>query len=400
MDILKEELPFEVHEVPSGKEVLDWIVPRSWNVEVARIKDADGHILVDFADHNLHLSAYSREFNGKISHEELLSHLNYREDLPEAIPYNFHYYNVHWSFNVSYNTFREKFVHDSYAVEMKIREYEDNLRIGEVFFPGESEEEVLITSYMCHPSMVNDNLSGVVVTTELFKYLQELKDRKYSYRLIIIPETIGAIAFLSEFPEKCEKVIAGLTVYCCGGKGEVHYKKTYSGETLIDKVAGYTFDQFYPAASVTLPFWPGGSDERQFNGTGVRMPMGALTRIPPAVFKEYHTSLDTPELISPESLVDTLETLATMINVLEADGIYTNHYKAEPCFSRHNIAYPTFRDALAKSAAYMVKILANEVDGENSLLDISIKWDLSIFDLAEMAAAFEKEGLISVKTDP
>ncbi|MCB0631522.1 MAG: DUF4910 domain-containing protein [Saprospiraceae bacterium] len=396
MDRLKQELPFVVHEIPSGKQVLDWIVPKSWNVKVARIKDPEGNTLIDFADHNLHLSAYSREFNGIISHEELLSHLNFREDLPEAIPYNFHYYKSHWSFNLSFDTFREKFIHDGYEVEMKINEYDDFLRIGEIYLPGEREEEVLITSYMCHPSMVNDNLSGVVVTTELFKYLQQVKGLKYSYRLIIIPETIGAIAYLAEFPEKCEKVFAGLTAYCCGGNGKLHYKKTYSGETMIDEVAKYSFDQFYPDVSVILPFWPGGSDERQFNGTGVRMPMGALTRIPPAEFKEYHTSLDTPELISPESLVDTLENLATMINVLEADNLYVNHYKAEPCFSRHDIAYPTFRDALAKSAAYIVKILANEVDGSNSLLDIAVKWNMNIFDLAEMARAFEKEGLISV----
>ncbi|MCB0669830.1 MAG: DUF4910 domain-containing protein, partial [Saprospiraceae bacterium] len=312
MDILKEELPFKVYEVPSGKEVLDWIVPRSWNVDVARIKDPDGNILVDFADHNLHLSAYSEVFNGKISREELLTHLNFREELPDAIPYNYHYYKTNWSFNLSYNTYREKFIFDTYEVEMKIREYDDFLRIGEVFLPGELEKEVLITTYMCHPSMMNDNLSGIMVATELFRYLQSLEPLKYSYRLIIIPETIGAIALLSEYPEKCQKVMAGLTVYCCGGAGKVHYKNTYNSATYIDKIAAYTLERFYPEQHSILPFWPGGSDERQFNGTGIRMPMGALTRTPAAEFKEYHTSLDTPESIPAESLVDTLEKLATM----------------------------------------------------------------------------------------
>lgn len=396
LTILQEQLPFTVLQVPSGKEVFDWVVPQSWNVETARIKDSQGNTLIDFEDHNLHLSAYSQAFNGKISHQDLLHHLNYRKELPGAIPYNYHYYTENWSFNVSYNQFQQLFHDNEYEIEIKTNVYDDYLRIGEVFIQGESSQEVLITSYMCHPSMVNDNLSGVAVTTELFRYLTNTTHLKYSYRLIIVPETIGAISFLSEFPNKCENVVAGLTVYCCGYGDNVHYKRTYRENDYVDQVAEYVFNQLHENATI-IPFWPGGSDERQFNSPGIRMPVGAITRTPAAEFREYHTSFDNKELVKTDTLINSINQLISFINVMEIDELYINNYKGEPFFSKHNIAYPTFRDAMSKSGAYIVKILANEVDGTNTLLDISKKWDLNIFQLADMAKEFLDKNLIKKK---
>jgi len=396
LEILKKSIPYETLEVPSGTEVFDWVVPKSWNVVKAQIRKLNGDVLVDFETNNLHLSAYSQDFNGIINHEDLMSHLNYREDLPKAIPYNFHYYKPNWSFNIRYDQL-SSFNEEEYEVEIITNTYDDTLKIGEVFIQGHTDEEILITSYMCHPSMVNDNLSGVVVTTELFKYLLGANNLKYSYRLIIVPETIGAISFLSEFPQKCANVKAGMTVYCCGSGKVVNYKKTYSGDNYVDKVMNYLSDNLFKEEMNMLPFWPGGSDERQFNGTGVRMPMGALTRTPAAEFTEYHTSLDDQMLIKSETLADTLEKVAAFVNVVESDATFINKYTGEPCFSRHNIAYPTFNDALSKSAAYIVKILANEIDGTNSLLDIAVKWSLNIFDLASVAKEMMKEDLIEKK---
>lgn len=395
IEILQKELPLNVLEIASGEDVFDWKVPQSWNVEKAQIKNSNGDVLVDFADCNLHLSAYSESFNGKIEHDELLKHLNYREDLPEAVPYNFHYYEKNWSFNISYRNLKEYFTDSQYEVRIKTRVFDDVLQIGELLIPGESKEEVLITTYMCHPSMVNDNLSGISVAMELFHYLSNAEKLHYSYRLLIVPETIGAISFLAKFPDKYQNVKAGFTVYCCGDEGKLHYKKSYSGKHYTDDVFKYAIHNFFPENGRILPYWPGGSDERQFNGTGVRLPMGAVTRTPAAEFKEYHTSLDNLDLIQPRDLVDTVEKLALVVNIMEVDMVYQNHYKGEPCFSKHNIAYPTFKDALAKSSAYIVKILASEVDGGQSLLQIASKWNLNLFHLSTVAQEFEREKLIT-----
>ena len=393
LDIISEELPLDILEVPSGKQVHDWIVPNSWNVVKAQIRTVDGKVLVDFKDNNLNLSAYSEPFSGVVSKDELADHINFRKDLPNAIPYNFHYYKSHWSFNVSYDYWLSAFNEEEYEVEIDVEVYPDTLKIGEFFIPGKSEEEVLITTYMCHPSMVNDNLSGVLAATEMFLHLSEQKELEKSYRLIIIPETIGGVAFLSEFPEKTRRVVAGLTVYCCADKGFVHYKRTHGANNYIDRVVDYAFDYYYAGEPQQIPYWPGGSDERQFNSAKVRMPMGALTRTPPAVFKEYHTSLDTPELIQDEDLMDTVEKLLQLVSVIEHDGTYEATYVGEPCFSRHAIKYPTFEDALVKSEAYNVKILASEIDGHQSLLDIASKWKINIESLHQLALSFVNEGL-------
>lgn len=397
LDIIADKIPLNIHKVPSGKEVFDWKVPKAWNVISAKIKDMDGNVLVDFKDNNLHLSAYSEEFNGIIKHKELLNHLNFREELPDAIPYNFHYYKKYWSFNISYNQYLQLFNKEEYEIEIKTAVYDDFLKIAELFIKGKSEKEVLITTYLCHPSMVNDNLSGVVVATELYDYLLKTENLKYSYRLIIVPETIGAISFLAEFPEKYKNVIAGLTIYCCGIGEKVIFKKSYQEDSYINRIVDYAFNYYHTESTQIIPFWPGGSDERQFNAPGIRLPMGALTRTPAGEFVEYHTSLDTPELIQPETLADTLEKLITVFNVLEADGLYENKYKGEPCFSKHNIKYPSFKDALSKSSAYMVKILASETDGTNRLLDIANKWNLNIYHLGELSNSLKNKNLINKK---
>jgi len=396
LNIIQEKIPLSIKEFASGKKVFDWVIPNSWNVRAAYIEDEKGNKLIDFSENNLHLSAYSHSVDGEFTYEELKSHLNWREDLPEAIPYNFHYYKNDWSFNVSFNQLREKFKSETYKVKIDVDEYPDYLRTGEFYLPGALKEEILITTYMCHPSMVNDNLSGVVVAVELFKYLEKINNRRYSYRLLIVPETIGAITYLAHNREQLSKVKAGFTMYCCGDKGNLHYKQSYNGDSYTDKLFEYLFIKYFKFEKESiLKFWPGGSDERQFNGAGIRLPMGAITRTPAAEFKEYHTSLDNLDLIRTEDLMDSLEKLLTVVSAIECDILYKNEYFGEPCFSRHNIEYPSFQDALNKSSAYHVKILANEIDGTNSLLDIAKKWDIDIFHLYEIAQAFEKERLIT-----
>jgi aminopeptidase-like protein len=396
LEIIKEVLPLKTLEFASGKQVYDWVIPNSWNVQQAYIENKQGKKIVDFQNNNLHLSAYSQPFKGTITHDDLRQHLNFREDLPDAIPYNFHYYRKNWSFNISQTQFLTDFNEIEYKVCIEIDEYADFLRVGELFIKGETDEEIWITSYMCHPSMVNDNLSGVVTVVELFKNLVKEKSLKYSYRLLIVPETIGAVAYLAHHEHLFKKVKAGFTVYCCGDAGVISYKRSYSGASYIDKVFEYAF-KYYNGhdAYKILNFWPGGSDERQFNGTGIRLPMGSVTRTPAAEFKEYHTSLDNLELIKASDIAETLMQLWRIIQVIEADGVYSANYKGEPCFSRHDIKYPDFKDALKKSSAYNVKILANETDGVNSLLDIATKWNLDILDIYELAGSFEKENLFT-----
>ena len=392
LQIIREELELEIECYKSGQKVWDWIIPNSWNVNEAYIEDKSGDRLVDFKKSNLHLSAYSEAFSGMISHEELMEHLNYLPDQPDAIPFNYLYYEQGWSFNISYESLK-RFRDREYKVHIDVDERPGELQVAQCYLPGQIEDEVLFSTYLCHPSMANDNLSGVVTGVELFKHLSQFGNRKYSYRLLIMPETIGPITYLSNHMDRIEKIVGGFVLYCCGDKGNVTYKKSYAGNSYIDRVAAYVCDNYAEGHNI-MEYFPGGSDERQYNAPGLRLPVGAFMRTPGGKFPEYHTSKDDLTVVSRESLFDTFRLLLKAVDVLEIDRMYTNKYMGEPFFSKHNIQYPTQLEGIDVAPSYYIKILSSEIDGSNSLLDISQKWKIPLDILAKLAGVLLEAGLI------
>ena len=392
LDIINKELELIIKSYKSGEKVWDWIIPDAWNVNEAYIEDKDGNKLVDYNNSNLHLSAYSEPFSGKITHAELLAHLNYLTDLPDAIPYNFLYYEKDWSFNIKYNSLAD-FKDEEYKIHIDVDKKPGKLKIAECFLPGESKEEIVFSTYLCHPSMANDNLSGVVSGVQLFKYISQMKDRKYSYRLLIMPETIGPITYLSNNEDRIKKIIGGLVLYCCGDRGPITYKKSYNGNSYIDKISKNVCENYKKDYNV-IDYFPGGSDERQYNAPGLRLPFGAVMRTPAGKFAEYHTSKDDLTVVDKESLFDTYKFLTKIVDLFEMNQVYKNNYKGEPFFKKHNITYPTQQEGLDVSEAYNVKILASEIDGNNSLLDISNKWKISMEQLNKASKKLLEAGLI------
>ncbi len=244
LEMIAELLPIEIEKYASGMKAWDWTIPNAWDVKEAWIADSHGNKLVDFAENNLHLSQYSAGFDGILSHDDLMEHLYWREDLHDAIPFNFLYFNDSgkWQFNIAFSSLK-KFLDEKYHVHIDVEEYPDFLRIGSLYLPGKTDKEVIVSTYLCHPSMANDNLSGIVASIELFKILQQYEKRYYSYRLLILPETIGSITWMANHEEELDRIVAGLVISNCGDSGPVTYKQTYSGINEIDLIAGHVLSQ-------------------------------------------------------------------------------------------------------------------------------------------------------------
>lgn len=396
LEILKARIRLSVTKFPSGSTAWDWKVPNEWNVRQAYIASADGsRKLVDYCDSNLRLSAYSQPFDGIVSREELIRHLSYSKLMPNAIPYNTLYYSRGWQFNVTEDEYLNGFLDGSYYVHIDVEEKPGNLQVAECFLPGETEEEIVISTYMCHPSMANDNLSGVVTAVELFRLLSQVPNRHYSYRLVILPETIGAICYLANRIDK-KKIVGGYVVYICGDKGPLHYKRSYAETGVIDEAAVRALTQRGGNGKVR-PFEPFGSDERQYNAPGVRLNFGAITRSPPSEFPEYHTSADNLEFVSLDSLVDTVSFLLETLNLLDINGIYLNLYKGEPFFSKHGIKYPTFHNTDNYLHTLLFKRIAYEIDGTKDIFTIADKLGVSVEEIVACVSQFEEKGLVQRK---
>lgn len=397
LDILRKCLPLTTLDFPSGATAWDWTVPNDWNVREAHIETLDGsRRIVDYRESNLRLSAYSVGFEGVVARDELMKHLAYSKLMPEAIPYNTLYYSRGWQFNVTENEYFNIFTDDHYRVRIDVDEKPGHLQVAELLLPGKSQKEVVISTYMCHPSMANDNLSGVVTVMELFRLLSQAKDRYYSYRLVILPETVGAVCYLAN-RQDLDKVIGGYVVYICGDPGPLHYKVSYAGNSGVDKAAIKVLHQRGRSAGIRS-FEPFGSDERQYNAPGVRLNFGAITRSPPSKFPEYHTSADNLEFISIESLADTVTFLLDTLRLLDNNGTYRNLFRGEPFFSKHGIEYPTFHNTDNYLKAFEFKRIAYEIDGTQDTFSIADKLGLPVQEVIACIAEFEDKGLIHRET--
>lgn len=393
---LKEIVPeLEIREVKTGTKVFDWTVPKEWKVNEAFIIDPDGKKFCDFKDNNLHLIGYSAFFKNKISLDELQPNLYSLEELPEAIPYITSYYSDNWGFCISQKQ-RDKLKKGMYEVVIDTEHFEGSLTYGEILLEGKSKKEIFISTYVCHPSMANNELSGPTVTIFLAKWLKSL-DRNYSYRIIFIPETIGSLTYLSlNLAQMKEQIIAGFNINCVGDDRTYSFMASKKGDTLPDKVARHVLKHIYPAYE-TYDWSNRGSDERQYCSPGIDLPVTSIYRSKDSTYPEYHTSLDDLEnVVTPEGLEGGYEVHRLALEILEK-----NYFPKVQCLGEPNLGsrglYPTISDRNVTDTNNRVPTILDFItwsDGSHSLLDIADKCDLPIWELYDISKKLKDGGLI------
>lgn len=383
LKILKEEIPLELCEVPTGTEVFDWIVPNEWNINDAWIKDLNGNKIVDFQESNLHVLNYSIPVDQEISFNELKKHLYTLPNHPEWVPYLTSYYHERWGFCLEHSRF-ESMTEDQYHVYIDSILEPGYLTYGELFIEGEVKEEILISCHVCHPSLCNDNLSGISVATQLAKQLLGQRNW-YSYRLLFIPGTIGSITWLALNEEKLSTIRHGLVLSCLGDSGDVNWKKTRQGDAEIDQAVANVLKEIGDPHNF-LDFSPYGYDERQFSSPGIDLNVGCFMRTPWGSFSEYHTSADNLDFVQPEFLEDSLSKISSILYLLDHNKTYVNlNPKCEPQLGRRGLYSTIGGDSYSSLDQMAILWVLNLSDGTNSLLDIAKRANMS-FDTIRKAA--------------
>ena len=379
---IRSIISLEVHEVPSGMKVFDWIVPKEWNIRDACIKNSKGEKIVDFKKSNLHVLNYSLPIQKKVSLQELKEHLFTLPEHPDWIPYRTSYYSQNWGFCMTHNQFKN-LEEDTYEVRIDSTLQDGYLTYGEYSIKGDLSDEVLISVHICHPSLCNDNLSGIVLAVSLAKYLSQVSLR-YSYRFLFIPGTIGSITWLCLNEAKVSKIKHGLVVVCVGDPGRFTYKKTRQGDAEIDKAAIYILKHSDNDFQV-IDFFPYGYDERQYCSPGFDLPVGCLMRTPHGQFPEYHTSADNLNFVQPEYLADSFSTYLAVLNILENNKRYLNQNpKCEPQLGKRGLYQRIGGHDDSKAFQLSMLWVLNLSDGNHRLLDISNRSGLE-FDLIKDA---------------
>ncbi len=381
LKILSSEIPLEIKEVPSGTKVFDWEVPREWNINDAYIKNSKGERIVDFKKSNLHVLNYSVPVHKHVGLEELKRHLHFVKDHPDWIPYRNSYYKEEWGFCLSYNQFSQ-LEDDVYEVCIDSTLQPGSLTYAECLIPGELKDEVLISCHICHPSLANDNLSGISVATMVARKLLQSKQR-YSYRFVFIPGTIGAITWLAQNEDIVPRIKHGLVSSLLGGPGPFTYKRSRRGNTEIDQIAEFVLKSRSNLNEV-IDFFPYGYDERQYCSPGFNLAVGCLSRTPYGQYNEYHTSADNLDFITPDSLEQSYYLYLEIIKVLEGNKKYVNlNPKCEPQLGKRGLYNQQGGTNDNQNFQLAALWILNQADGENSLVDIckksKMKFDAIIF---------------------
>jgi aminopeptidase-like protein len=364
---LGEIIPLTLSEVPTGTPVFDWTVPREWNIRDAFIADAAGRRVVDFRVSNLHVVNYSVPVRARMSLKELRPRLHSLPDQPDLIPYRTTYYKEDWGFCLSHRLL-ESLPEAEYEVVIDATLAPGHLTLGECVLPGELGDEILISVHSCHPSLANDNLSGMVVAAELAHRLSA-RPRRHTFRFLFIPGTIGSITWLARHQAEARRIRHGLVLSCLGDSGHPTYKRSRRGNSLVDRAAVHVLGLAGPHK--VIDFIPYGYDERQYCSPGFDLPVGCLTRTPNGRFAEYHTSADNLEFVRPEALEDSLNKCLDIIEVLENDRRYLNlNPMCEPQLGRRGLYRATGGHELPGFEMAMLWVL-NLSDGHHSLLDIA-----------------------------
>ena len=407
LKILQREVPeLTINEVPSGTKVFDWTVPKEWNIKNAWVKDKYGKLIIDFAETNLHIMGYSIPVHKKVVLNELMSIIYTEPEQPDVIPYVTSYYKERYGFCISENQKNRMLLdydeNDEFEIYIDSTLENGSLTYGEFVIPSinndkhEDKDEVLISTYICHPSMANNELSGPCVSIAIAKWLKSLPCRKYNYRFIFIPETIGSIAYLSLHLDYLKKhLLFGLNITCVGDDRTYSFVNTRYSNTLADKVLENILKFHYPNFK-KYSFLKRGSDERQYNAPGVDLPVCTFSRSLFQNYPEYHTSADNLDLISPVGLQGSFDVVSKVIMALEWNEKYIVKCICEPQLGKRGL-YPT----VSKKGSYdevqsLIDFIAY-ADGKNDLFDISNIINVPVDELIEIVTKLKEADLITIR---
>ncbi len=389
---LQAVIPFELHEVPSGTPVLDWTVPNEWNVRDAYIANSRGERVIDFQKHNLHLVNYSVPFRGRMALDDLKLHLHTLPDRPDVIPYRTAYYQPAWGFCLAHNQ-RAELEPGDYEVCVDTSLEPGSLTYGELCLAGDTTDEVLISCHCCHPSLANDNLSGMALSAFLARELQG-RPRRYTYRFLFIPGTIGALTWLARNEARTTRIKHGLVVACVGDAGGLHYKRSRQGQAEIDRAVVHILRQSGQAYELH-DFTPYGYDERQYCSPGFNLPVGSLTRTPHGRYPEYHTSADNLDLVRPEHILASLATYLAVMEVLEGNHVLVRtDPRGEPQLGRRGLYSALGGRADTEVMQMALLWTLNLADGEHDLLAIAERAGLPFAVVGQAAKLLLQAGLL------
>ena len=368
--IMREVMPdIKVHEVPSGTKTFDWEIPKEWNIRDAWIKNSKGEKIVDFRESNLHVMGYSKPIHKEMTTEELKTHLYTQPDQPDAIPYVTSYYKDSCGFCVTQRQY-DNLPEDIYTVHIDSDLRCGSLTYGDIVIPGESDDEIFVSAYICHPSMANDNISSLSVALYLAKWINGLEKRRYTYRFVFAPETIGAIAYLSLHLDRMKKhTVAGFTLSCTGDDRTFSYIASRDGNTLADRVLKNILHFYHPQYKA-YEYLERGSDERQYDAPGIDLPVCGICRSKYWEFPEYHTSFDNMDFISPDGLYGTYRLLQKCVESLENNFKYKVQCHGEPQLGKRGLYPLVSRKGQYDELTSMMNFIAYS-DGKHDLIDIS-----------------------------
>lgn len=396
LSILGRHVPLAITEVPTGTTVFDWTIPREWNIRNAYVKGSDGRKVIDFRRHNLHILNYSAPVRARMSLAELKPRLYSLPDEPNLIPYRTSYYKEQWGFCLAHRDL-EALAEDTYEVVIDSELKDGALTWGEHLHRGASEDEVLLSAHVCHPSLANDNCSGLALLTLLARALSKVKTR-LSYRFLFAPGTIGAIAWLARNENHASRIKHGLVASCLGDSGGPTYKKSRRGDAMIDRAMAHVLKHCGRAARI-VEFSPYGYDERQYCSPGFDLPVGLLQRSQFGTFREYHTSADDLSFIRPEHLAHSWQIIASLLEILENDRRPMNlKPKCEPQLGRRGLYAMIGGDKDAPARQMAMLWVLNLADGRHSLLDIAERSGLAFARILEAECSLAAAGLLASST--
>lgn len=415
LEILREYVPFEIKEIPTGKQVFDWIVPQEWELDRATLKTTDGELIIDTLESNLHVLNFSEPFFGIVNFDELNQHLYSIPDIPEAVPYVTSYYKSRWGLCITENKRKTLRKDINYIVDIKTKKYDGHLRYGDCLLEGDTDDTFLITSYLCHPSLANNELSGPLALASIYNKLKNEKKRKFTYRFVICPETIGSISFLASTPDtELAKIVSGLVLTCLGGPSRKisfkHSRRHWLDEitpidNLVEKFSNIEGDSFE-----AREFSPtGGSDERQFCSPSVNLPIIQAARTVYGEYSEYHTSLDKKEFMQLSSIIDSVQKLTLFLKSYELE-----HFRltptirgGEPMLGKRDL-YPSINSPTNRhysndeelDSRHRLNLILNVIsliDGKHLLTDISDRLRIPYRDLVPVIEELIEKGVCTLE---
>lgn len=401
---LAAEVPMTIHEYPSGTPAWTWKIPEKWTCHAAYLETLDGRRIIDHAEHPLHVVSYSLPFEGVVSRDELLKHLHVHPRNPQLIPFVFKYYQRDWGLCMTQNA-RDLLDEDQYRVVIRTTFEPGRLKVGEVIVPGEVEDSFMLAAHLCHPAMVNDDLTGVVVGLDVMRTLLAGAKPRYTYRFLILPETIGSVAYLSQNEDLIQKMVGGLFLEMLGNDAALALQQSFLPHNQTDKTLTSALNGFAPDSFVGAYRSIINNDERQFNAPGVRVPMLSLSRVeqPELLesmyqpYPEYHSSADTPDIVTQLRLENARDAVLSMLQAFEQNAYVVNQFKGEVFASGYGI-WIDYRQN-PQGHRHLFQIM-ERCDGTRTVADIALELEISFQAVWEIVQTFAEKGLVVFSAVP